>query len=82
MLSQKAKIWYPKTRLSTKTNWVSGGTLIMQNAKLRCCSQTTIKECIADSDFKDQCTIQKLATNIIKSRDQLIRILKRYMYNV
>ena len=52
----------------------------MQNAKLRCCVQTTDRKGLSFSDFLDQCSLQVVTTKFEMS-DKLVRsILKAKMY--
>ena len=55
------------TKYIHRTNGFSGSTPNMQDAKLRCCLQTTDKNGLSFSDFKDQCSLQVLIPTFNRS---------------
>ena len=64
ILSQKWKFWYSETYSLAQKNRLSGSTLSMQNAKLRCCVQTTDRKGLSFSDILDQCSLMLLQQSL------------------
>ena len=54
----------------------------MQNAKLRCCAQTTDRKGLSFSDILDQCSLLFATAKLDMKDDQVRSILKVKMYTL
>ena len=61
-------------------NGFSGSTLSMQNAKIRCCVQTTDKKGLSFSEILDKWSLQVVTAKFAMSDDLEWSILKAKMY--
>ena len=65
----------------TQINRVTGSTLSMKNAKLRCCVQTTDREGLSCSDLLDQFSLKVVTAKFDMSDNLVTSILKaKYIF--
>ena len=74
--SKTEMLVYSETYSLTQKNGFSGSTLSMQNAKLRCCVQTTDRKVLNFSDFLDQCSLLLVTVKFVMS-DDLVRSISK-----